>query len=133
MLNLNDVYREFLQTSNNDKIAAGQKFIIYAKKQDAKITLNDCRRIMGYFSEDEKENLNLAQQFRMNVLNPTRNYITKKMFNLTDSQIDSLWGRSDAEKTPEEKSMQQQVLEKLPNRTRVVKPKTMDYLDELLT
>jgi len=133
MVNLQELFEQCVAECNGNKIDGTKKFLIVAKKTVPDIKMNDCMEIAGFTSKNEKESINLAQKFRMNILNPTRNYITKKLFSMTDSEIENLWGRTEQEKTEDQRAKQEAVKAKLPARTRTTSSKTMSFLDDLIT
>lgn len=116
------------------------RFLLAAKKNNPKVTMQECMAIAGYKSskegeEAEKENNNLAQSFRMNILNPLRNYLTEKKFNISKEEIDELWGQSSEEERSEEQQKRREtILEMLPVRSRTSKPrsKDMSFLSDLI-
>lgn len=133
MVNLQELFVQCVAECNNNKTNGTKKFLVLAKKQLPEVKMSECMEIAGFTSDNEKDSINLAQKFRMNILNPTRNYITKKMFNLTDSAIEELWGRSEKEKTEEQRAMQEAVKAKLPARTRATtSASTMSFLDDII-
>ena len=116
------------------------RFLLEAKKSNPKVTMAECMAIAGFKSskegeEGEKENNNLAQSFRMNVLNPLRNYLTEKKFNISKEEIAELWGQSsEEERSAEQQARREAILEMLPARTRTAKPrsKDMSFLSDLI-
>lgn len=116
------------------------RFLLEAKKSNPKVTMAECMAIAGYKSskegeEGEKENNNLGQSFRLNVLNPLRNYLTEKKFNITPAEIAELWGQSsEEERSSEQQARREAILEMLPVRSRTTKPrsKDMSFLSDLI-
>jgi hypothetical protein len=133
VMNLREIFEECV--AEKGQVEGVQKFLIKAKKENPLVKMGECMEIAGFTSNDEKESVNLGQKFRTQILNPLRDYLTKKLCNLTDSEVERLWGRQEGEKTAEQRAQQETVLRVLPARSRntQARVKDMGFVDELLT
>lgn len=95
-------------------------FLIDVKKINNDLTLLDCRKLLGFYSDDEEQDARLQISFRNDIFNPTRNFITKNIFNIGNDECNKIWERS----APDElKSKRQVVLDQLPQSKRNKKDK----------
>lgn len=116
------------------------RFLLAAKKSNPKVTMQECMAIAGYKSqkdgeEGERENNNLAQNFRMNILNPLRNYLTATKFKITQSEINELWGKgSEEDRSEDQIAKREAIMAMLPLRSRTTKArqKDMSFLSDFL-
>jgi hypothetical protein len=88
----------------------------YVVGKENRANLLECRKTLGYYSDDEKEDNALAAQFRNKVLHPLRDHLTCKLFNLSKKDAAALWARS--AKSEENDAKRKRVLDLLPARTR---------------
>lgn len=133
---LTNLFNECITTdgplTKNQKIAA---FIVRAKKLFADVTIADCKKISGFYSDDEKENANLSQSFRNNILIPTRIFITQKLYKLSEADAKEVWKQIEEtdENYAQYTEMREAVNKHLPSRSRIVKSQNkMEFLGELL-
>jgi hypothetical protein len=135
-MNLSELFVHCVEKLGKDK--GTMRFLLEAKKTNPKVTMAECMAIAGYKSskegeDGEKENNNLAQSFRLNILNPVRNYLTEQKFKITKSEIDELWGQSSEETRSEDQQKKRDaILEMLPARSRTTKSKDMSFLSDLI-
>lgn len=100
-------------------------FLIEAKKINPEISINDCRKHLGFYSEDEQEDLRLQSSFRNDIFNPTRDFLTKSIYNISTGECEEIWGRSASDQN---KAKRERVLEMLPmqKRNRKHKPNQLE-------
>lgn len=125
-MNLQNLFDQCVQNNNGDKVKAARQFIIKAKKEDPSVKMNDCMIAAGYDKKTE-------QNFRNNVVIPTRNRIGIIKFNLSANDMKKLFGRvKDANLTEDEVNKKKEILNMLPARSRVTAQEEMNYLDEII-
>lgn len=118
---MHEVYNEC--SENLGELESKMKFLVEIKKENPEVTLLDARKFLGYYNEDKKKDVTLASKFNSEVFHPLRNFISKQLLNLQDSEVESMWGRSASE---ELKAMRSKVNEYLPKRTRTTTQKVLD-------
>lgn len=134
---LQEIFEKCIADVNGDKIRGTQRFLVAAKKENPKVTIEDCMDIAGFTSDDEKKATNLAQSFRTNIFNPLRDHIAKIKFGV--DKPEKIFGRTGEEKTKEDVELRSSILALLPVRTRAkgagrvaAGPKNMDHLADLV-
>lgn len=106
-------------------------FIIKAKKENPNVTINECMEITGYTSDDQKEQNNLKQKFRNNIILPLKIYLGQKLFNLTPEQARSIWSHKPLVDNHEE--IRAAINDKLPSTRRATVVKNnMTFIDNML-
>lgn len=131
-MNLTEIYRNcqaMAELSTHEQEVA---FLVRAKKENPNVTLDECMQVAGYKSGDQKEQNNLKQKFRNNVLLPLKIYLGKKLFNLTHEQSESIWTHKPLVDNHEE--IKAAINSKLPSskRTSAPKEKNFAFLNDLI-
>lgn len=106
--------------SHQEKHKLRCMFLIDAKKLNPNITVLECRKLLGFFSENEEEDTRLQASFRNDIFNPTRNFITKNIFGINSDECNKIWERSASDDVKEKRAA---VLNNLPQSTRNRKDK----------
>lgn len=106
--------------SHQDKNTLRCMFLIDAKKINPSITILDCRKLLGFFSENEEDDTKLQASFRNDIFNPTRNFITKNIYDINNDECNKIWERSASSDVKEKRAA---VLNHLPESTRNRKDK----------
>ncbi len=114
-MTLEEIYAE-ASKELTDKKAIDAKFIYLAKQKNPEVTLQECKKHLGYTSEDEKKDTNLNQKFRADIYIPLRNYLTSYEFGLNSIQADEVWKRENS--TEENQNRRAVINAKLPKSTR---------------
>lgn len=114
MVDLKELFNECTKDLADD-VSKQIKFTYVVGKEN-RANLLECRKFLGYHSDDEKLDNALAAQFRNKVLHPLRDHLTAKIFKLSKKDVAALWSR-DA-KSEENDKKRKKVLDLLPARTR---------------
>lgn len=125
-----DLAEKQFKTETEKEVAQAIKFVHEAGKAGVG-TMEECRRQLGYFDEDEKKDGNRAHAFRVKVVHPLRNFLTRTTFKFSEEESRTLW--SNGPKTDEEKAQRQQINAMLPKltRTRTTKELNLEGIIEL--
>lgn len=113
MKTLEEVYES---CANDNPFAQKMKFVIEAKRNNPDVTLKEVRTFLGYCDTDKVKDGSLSQKFRTEIFFPVRNYVTKAVLKIDDSEVTKLWARGETDETVSAK--RQKVNEKLPRATR---------------
>lgn len=125
MKDLKSIFEECCKDIS-DEASQKIKFLFVVGKNKA-ATLQECREFLGYTDDDDKKDLAKSQTFRLKVLHPLRDHLSKKLFNLTPEQVEQLWSRG--EKTEEDKKRKETINNMLPKTTRKTSNKSIDLED----
>jgi hypothetical protein len=113
MKTLEEVYESCV---NENPLARKMKFVIEAKRNNPDVTLKEVRSFLGYCDADKVKDGSLSQKFRTEIFFPVRNYVTKAVLKVDDSEAARLWARGETDE--EVSAKRQKVNEKLPRATR---------------
>ncbi len=73
-----------------------QRKFLYLVGKDKIATMAECKEFLGFTSDDEKIANSLNQKFRNSLLIPLRTFLTKKLFNIDDTEAVKIWERENS-------------------------------------
>lgn len=114
----NNSLKKIFDDSCNDlteDVAKHIKFVFEVGKNKI-ANLLECRKFLGYYSDDEKEDIAEAQTFRNKVLHPLRDHLTRRILSLSKADAEKLWARDS--KSEDDKKNKEKILAMLPKQVR---------------